>query len=167
MKRLLTLAGTTALALAGLAAPATAAPAQHVLLPEQYDGSEHVAADENACGPWAATLHEVREGGYKLVAAPGGQQPGEVHLNGSISGLVELLPDDSGLPSYTGSYREKVNGIFLGTEDGEDVLRVAHYRLRVPLTGSDGSTLTLVLSGKVTVDGHGRTVVARDVQTCG
>lgn len=167
MKRTLTLVGTTALALGLLAGPAQAAPAEHVFVPEQYDGQEQASAEENPCGAWAATFRESRTGGYRLVLAPGGQVDGEAHVNGSIHGLVELVPVDASLPTYTGSYREKVNGVFLGAdESGEDALRVAQYRLRVPLQGSDGSRLTLVLSGKITLDANGRTVVERGTQSC-
>lgn len=167
MKRLATvLVGTAALALA--ATPASAAPAQHLHLDEQFDGTEHWAAEDNSCGPWAATFHEVRSGGYDLLAAPGGQQPGEVHVNGAVSGHVDLVPDDPSLPSYSGSYREKVNGVFVGTDPatGEDVTRVSTFRLRLPLAGSDGSRLVLVLSGKVTLKPSGEAVVTRSRETC-
>ena len=39
-----------------------------------------------------------------------------------IAGSVTLTPDDPALPTYSGSYREKVNGVLIGVdEDGNDV----------------------------------------------
>ncbi|RYP88908.1 hypothetical protein EKO23_00245 [Nocardioides guangzhouensis] len=160
------LAGATALLLAapGIAA---AAGAQHELYPEQYDATEHFDAGDGPCVPWAGSFHEVREGGYRLVAGPGGQVPGEVHVNGAIDGLVELTPDDPSLPTYRGTYREKVNAVATGfTEDGDDILRVGQYRLRTTLRGSDGSTILLTLAGKTTLNANGRVVVERDDLTC-
>ncbi|MFC4786810.1 hypothetical protein ACT8ZV_20210 [Nocardioides sp. MAHUQ-72] len=153
-------------ALVGTPAPATAG-AEHGFVPEDYDAAEHFAAGEGLCVPWAGTFHEVRHGGYRAVTAPGGQQPGEVHVNGAVDGLVELIPDDTALPTYTGTYREKVDGIFLGTTpEGDDLLRVAQFRLRSTLRGTDGSTYTLRGSGKVTLNAHGELVVDREQFTC-
>ena len=160
---LLPLAGG-ALWLALAPAPALAG-AQHGFFPEDYDAFEHFDAGEGFCVDWAGTFHEVRHGGYKIVAAPGGRVPDEVHVNGTVQGLVELVPDDAALPTYSGTYREKVDAVLVTVGD-EDVERVGQYRLRSTLHGTDGSTLDLVLSGKVTVDAQGRTVVSRDVFTC-
>jgi hypothetical protein len=41
-----------------------------------------------------------------------------------------------------------------------------HFQLRDRLSGSDGSTLVLVLSGKVTVAADGHTVIDRFVASC-
>jgi hypothetical protein len=167
-RSVLLVAATMALAvLTATSSAAQAAGAVHVFLPEDYDAVEPFAAGEGPCVPWAGSFHEVRHGGYDILLPPGGQVPGEAHLNGMVDGYVELVPDDPTLPTYTGTYREKVNGVFLGTDaDGNDVLRVARYGLRSVLTGSDDSRLTLRLAGKVTVDARGRTVVSRDLATC-
>lgn len=149
-----------------LASPASATGAEHAFFPEEFDGSEHFAAGEGFCVPWAGTFHEVRHGGYRLVAAPGGRDPGELHINGVIDGLVELVPDSRSLPTYTGTYREKVTGVVVLTGDAEDIERVGSFRLRSTLHGTDGSTLQLVLSGHVTVNGTGEQVVDRTVFTC-
>ena len=114
MKRTCTVLATTALLTSLATSTATAAPAEHFTFDESYDGRTRIAAEENSCGPWAATLHEVRSGSYRIVAAPGGQVPGEVHVNGAVDGLVELVPDDPSLPTYTGSYREKANAVITG-----------------------------------------------------
>jgi hypothetical protein len=169
MRALRTLAAAGALLLGGLlsAPAASAAGALRAFTPEDFDGTEHFAAGENDCVPWAGTFHEVRHGGYDVVAAPGGQVPGETHVNGAVDGYVELVPDDPTLPSYAGGYREKVNGIFLGVDaNGDDELRVAHFVLIGILTGTDGSTLRLDDSGKVTVDGQGRVRVERVAFRC-
>ena len=169
MKKIATtwaLAGATALLL-GAPGTAAAAGAQHEFYPEHYDATEHFDAGDGPCVPWAGDFHEVREGGYRLVAAPGGQVSGEVHINGAIDGLVELVPDDATLPSYRGTYREKVDAVATGfTEDGDDILRVGQYRLRTSLQGTDGSTITLTLAGKTTINANGRVVVERDELTC-
>ena len=151
-----------------VAPAAQAAGAQHVTMAEEFDGSEHFAAGEQSCVAWAGTFHEVRHGGYDIVVAPGGRVPGESHVNGAVDGYVELVPDDPANPTYAGTYREKVNGIFLGTDDeGDDVLRIGQFRLVTLLHGSDGSTLRLSTSGKVTMDATGRIVVDRYTLGCG
>ena len=80
--------------------------------------------------------------------------------------MVELVPDDASLPTYAGEYREKVNGVLTAITDEEDVERVGQYRLSSTLVGSDGSTLELRLSGKVTINANGVTTVERDVFSC-
>jgi hypothetical protein len=157
--------------LAGLAlvaagtAPVSAAGATHEFFGEDYDAYEHFAAGDGFCVTWAGTFHEVRSGGYRLVAAPGGRDEGELHVNGVVKGLIELVPDDASLPTYAGTYSEKVNGVVVITDDG-DVERVGQYRLRSTLRGTDGSSLQLRLAGKITVNGKGRVVVSRDTFVC-
>ena len=165
-RRLITLLGTAAMLVAATAGPVSAAGAEHGFFPEDYDAYEHFAADEGFCVTWAGTFHEVRQGGYRLVAPPGGQQSGELHINGVIHGLVELIPDDAALPTYSGDYREKVNGIVTEFTDEGDVERVAQYRLRSTLEGTDGSSFELRLSGKVTVNANGVATVERETFTC-
>lgn len=160
----LALAGASAL-LVGAPGTASAAGAQHEAIPEQYDATEHFDAGDGPCVPWAGSFHEVREGGYRLVAPPGGRDAGEVHINGAVDGLVELVPDDPALRSYRGTYREKVDAVGTFTEEDE-VLRVGQYRLRTVLRGTDGSTFVLSLSGKTTIDANGRVVVQRDELSC-
>ena len=157
---------TLAVSLAGWSGPASAAGAHHVFVPESFDGSEHFAAGDGPCVPWAGTFHEVRSGGYDIVAAPGGQVPGEVHVNGSVDGLVELVPDDPAMATYAGTYREKVNVVATSASDDGDELRNGQYRLRTHLVGSDGSSYDLVLTGKTTSTATGRVVVARDTFAC-
>jgi hypothetical protein len=169
MNRIGRLAAAAALAVATLtvASPALAAGAQRVSLPEEWDAVEHFDAGEGPCVDWPGSFHEVRHGTYDLTLPPGGQVFGEVHLNGAVDGYVELVPDDPALPTYTGTYREKVTGVFVGVDEGgEDLLRVGHYALAVKLSGSDGSTLWLRLSGHITLDASGRAVVARDNYSC-
>src|SRR5215213_2865579 len=161
MTRRLAVAGACAAALAGAGAvPASAAPAQH----EVFDAAEHLTAEENYCSPWAATFHEVRSGSYTLVL-PGGRGD-EFHVNGAVNGFVELIPDDATRPTYSGTYREKVNSVVTQvTEDG-DVARIAQYRLRSTLRGTDGSQLILRVYGKTTLNANGEAVVSRDVVSC-
>ena len=166
-KRSFTTLTGAAVLLLGSMAPAGAGPAQHGVFTEDYDNApgEHLAADENPCGDWAVTFHEVRTGQYKVVAPGGRRHPDEIHVNGIIHGLVELVPDDPSRASYAGTYREKSNGSLVATDDG-DVERVTQYRLRTTLRGTDGSVLTLRLSGKTTTNGHGETVVDREHFSC-
>ena len=166
MKHLLAaLAGATALV--GLAAgPAVGAGAEHEFFPEDYDAYESFAAGEGPCVTWAGTFHEVRTGGYRIVAAPGGRDEGEFHINGVIHGLIELIPSDRTHPTYTGTYREKVNGVIATVTKNQDVERVGQFRLRSTLRGTDGTTIELRLWGKVTVNANGETVVSRQELTC-
>jgi hypothetical protein len=102
-----------------------------------------------------------------LVAAPGGQVEGESHVNGVIDGLVELIPDNAALPTYSGTYREKVNAVVTSFTAEGDTSRVAQYRLRSTLRGTDGSSIDLLLSGKFTMNANGVVVVSKDTFTCG
>jgi len=134
--------------------------------PETHDDYEHFDAGGGFCVTWAGTFHEVRHGGYHLVSAPGGQRPGEVHINGVINGAIELIPDDASLPTYVGAYREKVNGIATEFTDEGDIVRIGQYRLRSTLHGTDGSSLKFSLSGKVTFNANGVVTVERGTFTC-
>ncbi len=154
------------LAATTLAAPAHAGGAVHEFYPEDYDSFDHFNAGEGPCVTWAGTMHEIRTGGYKLLQAPGGQVAGEFHVNGTIDGSVELIPDNTALPTYSGTYREKINGIIVAISADEDIERVGQYRLTSTLRGTDGSVLKLRLSGKVTVNANGRLVVSRDKFSC-
>ena len=166
-RTIITLAGLALVAfVAPGATPAQAAGAEHVIVPEDYDEVEHFDAGEGFCVDWAGSFHEVRHGAYRLLTAPGGQVTGERHVNGVIEGLVELIPDDPGLPTYTGSYREKVNGVITDPGPDWEELRIGQYRLASTLSGTDGSTLKLTLSGKLTINGQGRVVVSRDHFAC-
>lgn len=157
-----------ALSLSTIIPPAHAGGAVHETVPEQYDESEHFEAGEAICVPWAATVRQVRDGEYRLLTSPGGREPGEYHVNGVIAGSITLTPDDPALPTYSGAYREKVNGVITGIDDsGSDIARVAQYRLRSTLRGSDGSTLELRIAGKMTATPDGRAVVLRDTFSCG
>jgi hypothetical protein len=145
--------------------PAAGAPAQHDVFVEEYDAYEPFTAGENPCVDWAGTFHEVRSGQGKLLSPGGARHPDEVHVNGVVDGFVELIPDDATFPSYSGTYREKLNGLVTISDETED-LRIAHYRLSSVLTGTDGSRLTMVLWGKITVNGRGDVVISRDEFTC-
>jgi hypothetical protein len=162
----LTLAGA-ALALATTTGPAHSDGAVHELYPEEWEGTEAFAAGDGPCVGWAGTFHETRTGGYRVVAAPGGRVDGELHVNGQIGGQVDLVPDDPTLPAYHGDYREKVNGVITGFDEEEgDLARVAQFRLRVPLTGTDGSRIVLVMSGKLTENAAGTVTVDRQRFDC-
>jgi hypothetical protein len=167
MKKLASLAAVAAIALVGVGtAPASAAPAQHDVHIEDYDAYEYVAAEENPCGNWAATMHEVWSGEIKLVTPSGVKRAGEVHVNMVIDGFVELIPDDTSRPTYSGTYQEKADGVVVDLTEGSGAERVMQFRLQTRFLGTDGSTLTLTLSGKVTTNGNGVLVVARDSTTC-
>lgn len=153
-----------AIAFVPFAPTAASGGATHEYFDASWEETEAFAAGEGSCVDWAGTFHEVREGGYELVFAPGGQQDGEFHVNGSIEGHIDLVPNDPSLPSYSGDYREKTNGVAYG-EYG-DLTRVMTYRLRIPMTGTDGSTFTIIMSGKVTENANGDTVVQRETFEC-
>ena len=157
---------TAALTLtSGTAAIAT--PAQHDTFVESWQGQEHLSAEDNMCGPWAATIHEARSGTYRIVEAPGGRSEGKFHVNGAVEGQITLTPDKPALPTYSGSYLEKVNTIVIGVDDDDDDLaRVGHFRLRAPLAGSDGSGLVLTMSGRFTTNALGEVVTERFSFTC-
>ncbi len=147
---------------------AIAAPAQHETFVESWQGEEHLSAEDNMCGPWAATIDEARSGTYRIVKAPGGRSEGEFHVNGSVDGQIILTPDNPALPTYSGSYLEKVNTIVIGVDDDGDgdLARVGHFRLRAPLAGSDGSDLVLTMSGRFTTNALGEVVTERFSFTC-
>ena len=108
----------------------------------------------------------MRNGEIKLVTINGGPRAGEVHVNGVVAGFVEYIPDDSSLPTCSGTYREKLDAVLLEMSFEDEVERIAQFRLRSRLAGTDGSTLLLTLSGKVTRNGKGEVVVDRFDITC-
>jgi len=129
-----------------------------------WSGSYDLAAAENPCG-FATTVAETRTGFYRYLWASGGQLDGEGHLNGAIQGTMTLTPDDASLPTYSGSYVEKVNGVFIGR--GEDALfRTLSYQQRVMLTGSDGSRLTVVFVNKAAVNANLEITFTRQFASC-
>jgi hypothetical protein len=145
--------------------PATGAPAQHDRFEEESDTTFSFGAGEGPCVEWAGTMREVRSTRYKVLTPGGARHPDELLTNGVVDGFVELVPDDPGFPSYAGTFREKVNGAVTVTEDGDE-LRIANYRARSVLTGTDGSSVTLVLSGKITVNGRGELVIDEEQFAC-
>jgi hypothetical protein len=166
MKRLLPAVALGVLPLA-IGVPASAAPAAHDVLIEESDVSEPFTAGESEpCVPWAGTFHEVRSGEMKQVTVNSGPHTGEVHLNGVIAGFAEFIPDDTTLPTYSGTYREKLDGVLLEFSLEDDQIRIAQTRLRSQLVGTDGSSLQLVISAKVTRNANGDIVVDRSSFTC-
>jgi hypothetical protein len=143
-----------------------AVPAQVDTYVEDYEASEHLSAGENFCGPWATTFHEARNGAYHVVTTPGGPDNAAVKVNGLIDGVLDLIPDDPALPTYHGTYREKINGLLSAFVEANENVRVTQYRLGSTLVGSDGSTLTLRLTGKFTLNAQGVVVVSHDTFTC-
>jgi hypothetical protein len=97
----------------------------------------------------------VRSGEIKLVTVTSGPQAGEVHLNGVIAGFIEYIPDDTSLPTYSGTYSEKLNGVLLELTFDDDQERISQFRLRSQLVGTDGSSLRLAMLGKLTLNGNG------------
>jgi hypothetical protein len=166
MKRLLCALATAVLPVS-LALPASAAPATHDVFVEEYDAYEAFAAgDAEPCVPWAGTFHEVRSGEIQLVTTTTGPHAGAVHANGVIAGFIEYIPGDSSLPTYTGTYREKLNAALLELSLDDDQTRIAQFRLRSQLNGTDGSSLGLAMSGKLTLNSNGDAVVDRFNFTC-
>ena len=167
MKRLLCAVVVLAALPIVVGVPTSAAPATHDVFVEEYEAYEPFAAgDGQPCVPSARTFHEVRSGEVKLVTINSGPQAGEVHVNGAIAGFIEYIPDDTALPTYSGTYREKLNGVLLELSFEDDQSRIAQFRLRSRLAGTDGSSLRLAMSGKLTLNGNGNLVVDRFSFTC-
>lgn len=68
--------------------------------------------------------------------------------------------DNGSLPIYSGTYREKLNAVQMESFD-DDAERISQFRLRRRLAGTDGSSLQLAMSGKVTRNASGEVVVDR------
>jgi hypothetical protein len=167
MRRFLFAAVAIAVIPVAVAVPASAAPAAHDVYVEDYDAYEQVAAgDAEPCVPWAGTVHEVRSGEIQLVTINSGPQAGEVHLNGVIAGFIEFIPDYTSLPTYSGTYREKLTGVLMELSFDDDQERISQFRLRGDLVGTDGSSLRMAMSGKVTRNGNGDIIVDRFNFTC-
>ena len=158
-----------ALAVLPLAAPipASAAPAIHAVFVEDYNATESFAAGQGEpCVPWAGAVHEVRSGEVKLVTISSGPHAGEVHLTGAVDGFIEFIPVDASLPTYSGSYREKFAAYLYELSFDSDAERISQFHLRGALHGTDGSSLTAVMSGKVTINANGAVQVDRFEATC-
>jgi hypothetical protein len=72
----------------------------------------------------------------------------------------------SSLPSYSGTYRGKLNAVLVEMSFDDDAERIAQFRLRSQLAGTDGSSLQPAMSGKVTRNRNGEVVVDRFNFTC-
>ena len=158
-----------ALAVLSFAAPipVSAAPATHDVYVEDYDDFESFAAGQGEpCVPWAGAIHEVRSGEVNLVTVSSGPHAGEVHLTGAVDGFIEFIPVDASLPTYSGSYREKFAAFLYEFSFDSDAERISQFHLRGVLRGTDGSTLTAVMSGKVTINANGAVQVDRFEFTC-
>ena len=59
-----------------------------------------------------------------------------------------------------------LNGVLLELSFEDDQSRIAQFRLRSRLAGTDGSSLRLAMSGKLTLNGNGNVVVDRFSFTC-
>ena len=118
-------------------APASAAPAQHDVYDATFDGTEHFTADENFCGPWATTFHEVRAGQIKIVIPPGGQQPGD-SPTASWMGASTWSRTTRGC-RHTAGPTGRTNAVITSIIDETDTVRVAQFRVRSTLRGTDGS----------------------------
>jgi hypothetical protein len=166
MRRLVCACALAVLPLATSVA-ASAAPAIHDAYVEDYNATESFAAGQGEpCVPWAGAFHEVRSGEVKLVTISSGPHTGEVRLTGAIDGFIEYIPVDSSLPTYSGSYREKFAAFLYELSFDDDAERISQFHLRGVLHGTDGSSLTAVMSGKVTINANGAVQVDRFEFTC-
>jgi len=93
------------------------------------------------CVTWVGTFHEVRSGELNLVTINSGRRAGEVHLNDVIAGFIEFIPDDTTLPTCSGTYREKLTGVLMEISFGDDQERISQFRPRGELVGTDESGL--------------------------
>jgi hypothetical protein len=144
---------------------ASAAPVTRGVYVEEYDGTESFEAGGNQCVGYAGTEHEVRSGQYALMAPGTGPRNAEVKVRGAIDGFVEIAPTDPrDGPSYSGAYSERVIGWLMDPDN--DAFRVGHLRLRGRLSGSDGSTVVVLLTYKVTLRTDGTVAVQRESFTC-
>jgi hypothetical protein len=98
--------------------------------------------------------------------APGtGPRSAELTVRGAIDGFIEITPTNpADGPSYAGIYSERVVGWL--TDPDTDTFRVAHFRLHGRLAGSDGTSVVLESTLKVTMKPDGTTVVDRQSSTC-
>ena len=150
-----------------IAAPASAAPAAHDVYVENYDATESFGpGDAEPCVPWAGTFREVRTGEVNLVTVSTGPHSGEVHLTGIIDGFIEYTPREASQPTYSGPYREKLNGYLHEFSFDSASERISQFRLRGTLSGTDGTSLTIVMSAQLTINANGALTVDRSDFTC-
>jgi hypothetical protein len=86
--------------------------------------------------PWVERIQRRRParviGGLAVTSGP---QMGEVHLNGVIAGFIEYIPDDTSLPTYSGTYNEKLNGVLLELTFDDDQERISQFPAAEPAGG--------------------------------
>ena len=146
------------------APPVAAAPAEHLVVEESWSGSEHFAAGEGPCVPWAGTLAEDRHMTARLVWTGTGPRVGEYAVVAQVDGALSLVPDDAtAAPTYAGSYRETATGRF--SWDGDEP-RVGRFAVHARATGSDGSALLFVLYGRITLRADGTVVTVDEGLRC-
>jgi hypothetical protein len=125
----------------------------HFQLVEHEESVMVLSGDFAACVGYSGTMYEDRNYDVRVTEFVSGPRTGDVHLTGSVTGLMIITPDDPEAgPVYTGDVREKV--VFRGTSL-DDPLGVA-FVLHVRLTGSDGSSLRILYHGHGTAGRDGK-----------
>lgn len=159
------LAGALLIASLTMAPAAASASVTRGEFLEEFDGTSSFGAAENPCVDYAGTMHETRSGSYALMAPGTGPRSAELKVRGAVDGFLEIAPDDpSDGPSYAGTYSERVVGWL--TDPDTDAFRVVHFRLQGRLAGSDGTSVVLLSTLKLTLRPDGTTVVDRQSVTC-
>lgn len=132
---------------------------------EEFDGTRSFGVGENMCVDYEGTEHEVRSGSYALMAPGNGPRNTELKVRGAVDGFIEIKPTKSSDgPSYAGTYQERVVGWL--TDPANDTFRVVNFRLQGRLAGSDGTSVVLKSTFKVTMKPDGTAVVERQSSTC-
>jgi len=119
--------------LAGLvvALSAPAAAAQAIAFTETVQGFTETFSDVNPCTGDPGQLTVTYNGVFHVTEDPNGG----FHVTGTQTGTFSFVPDDGGLPSYTGRFTVWFGGNITSNGEGFWVT------FRVKGSGSDGSEL--------------------------
>ncbi len=146
------------------AAPARAAENVSHYTISFSEGSTMPVDDFDGCLPYAnGSIYEHRSYDIKVTEFVDGPRQGQVQFTGVAIGDFVISPaaGESGLV-YTGVYREK----FAGMGTSLDSPRVISFTLPITATGSDGSTIKMMMHGHVTLTPSGELKVEKFDARC-
>lgn len=146
-----------------MAATVPAAYAAHTPLDISF--SEDTVTDLAAMGPGCPTYPGSLSEHRDTTVTGFLDRFGGLHARQDTDATFAITPSDPGAgPSYSGSYRE--HGVVRAADpDAEDPLN-GQMLMHAVATGTDGSTLHLLLSEHWVVDGNGTVRVDRTRVTC-
>jgi hypothetical protein len=151
---------TAGLALGAAAPPASADPGQmRFAFAFDESSSPHVEGLGIGCPVFTGTLTELRHNEIEGFV----NADGTGHARTVATATITLVPDDSSMPSYAGSYTSRQTGTF---DDAGATDRAVTTTVHGVIAGTDGSTYGVMEVAHFSLDGQGTIRVWFDRMSC-